>query len=458
MGKGMGKKLIIIIVVAFALRLININQSLWLDEAIGAIAARDFTYSEIITRFIIADNHSPGYYLLLKSWTNIFGFSEMALRSLSVVFGVLTVYLVYKTNKVAALLLATSQLHVYYSQEARMYAIAGFFATLAMLSFVEALKSNKNSHWLYFSFSVLGLMLTDYMPIFLLPVFPVYVFIKKRKAFTRLVISFTPILLLGVLWLPTIVTQIENYSAVPDSFLFGGATLKQAMLLVMKFVSGRISFEPKLVYYSLVGLASIPVFIALRQSLKNKKALLFWLWFALPLCLGFLASFIFPAFSYFRYIYVLPAFYIIISLGRKILLYPILAFSVVSLLIYYNDEAQQREQWRQAVEYVEMGESATSIALFEFPDPFASYSWYAQGRVDARGATNSILADSPETELKTRSLISNKYKIFYFEYLRDVSDPGRLVEKVIFEEGFLESAKTAEFVGVGAITIYEKTN
>lgn len=454
-------KILIILLLALVLRFISLNQSLWLDEAIGAIAARDYSYGEIVTKFILFDNHTPGYYLLLKFWASVLGSSEIALRSLSVVFGVLTVCLVYKIKKTAALLLATSQIHVYFSQEARMYAMAAFFATLAMVFFIKALKTDKNSYWLVFSASLLGMVASDYMPLFLLPAFALYVFFKKPKLMARLLLSHIPLLVFGVLWLPTLLAQFGNYSAVADGFLFGGATFKQAVLVWTKFVFGRISFEPKLVYYLLVAAASVPVVLALTHAAKTKKTLLFWLWLAIPLVTAFMASFFFPAFGYFRFIYVLPAFYILIALGINklnvggLLLVAVLMFNFVGLAIYYFDERQQREQWREAVLYVEKEKDEGAIALFEFSAPFAPYEWYAKGDVEAAGATDSILAKLG-TEERTRNLLKGKNKIYYFEYLRDVSDSGRLVEKVIHEDGFVEVAKTAEFTGVGAITVYEK--
>lgn len=450
------KKLAIVLLLALFLRLVNLNQSLWLDEAIGAIAARDYSYSEIITSFITFDNHPPLYYLLLKFWSSIFGYSEIALRGPSVIFGVLTVFILYRLNKFGSLLLATSQIHVYYSQEARMYAMAAFFATAALLYFTKALKTNKNLDWNIFSFALVAMMLTDYMPVFFLPVFPIYVYFKKRKVLNRLLAAFIPLAISGLLWSPILLEQLKNYSQIPDSFLFGGATLKQVGLLWMKFVFGRISFEPKALYYLLVALDSIPVIISLFNSIRRKN-LLFWLWFLIPVFMGFVSSLLFPAFSYFRFLFILPAFYVLIAQSqRKFLISMVLLFNFLGLFIYYKDVYQQREQWRQAVQYIESKNEG--LALFEFPEPFAPYLWYSQGTLEAKGATDSILATSPATEDKTRELARSKSKIYYFDYLKDVSDPAAIVQRVILENGFSETEKTAQFVGVGAITTYEEIN
>jgi len=119
--------LYIILIFTLVLRLITINQSLWLDEAIGALAVRNMSYSDLITGFLTVDNHPPLYYFLLKFWTGIFGYSEISLRMPSVLFGVGTVFFIYlignrifdskKSGLIAAVLLSSSQLHIYYSQE-----------------------------------------------------------------------------------------------------------------------------------------------------------------------------------------------------------------------------------------------------------------------------------------------------------------------------------------------------
>ena len=90
------RRIVLILLLAFLLRLINIDQSLWLDEAIGAIAVEKFSYGEIVNTFMLSDNHPPLYYLLLKFSTNIFGFSELGIRMLTVLSGVFSILFSYK--------------------------------------------------------------------------------------------------------------------------------------------------------------------------------------------------------------------------------------------------------------------------------------------------------------------------------------------------------------------------
>ena len=69
---------------AFIMRLIGLDQSLWLDEATTAVAVQTHSFWNIVTQFSPSDFHPPLYYLVMKIWTGIFGYSEVALRMSSV--------------------------------------------------------------------------------------------------------------------------------------------------------------------------------------------------------------------------------------------------------------------------------------------------------------------------------------------------------------------------------------
>ncbi len=111
-------------------------SSLWHDEGNSwAVAQRSFVQ---IARDAAADIHPPGYYWLLKLWASLFGFSAWGIRSLSALSGLLTVAVVYRIAQeitaradkhryqfalLASFLVALSPFQVFYSQEARMYAL-----------------------------------------------------------------------------------------------------------------------------------------------------------------------------------------------------------------------------------------------------------------------------------------------------------------------------------------------
>jgi uncharacterized membrane protein len=126
----------LILLVALGLRLFHLDgQSLWYDEGVSAFMTRR-TFAEIAAATSV-DIHPPLYYWLLSLWAVPFGQGEIALRSLSVVLGTVTVWATYRLGRMlagaavglaAAALLAVSPLAVQYSQEVRMYALASLLA------------------------------------------------------------------------------------------------------------------------------------------------------------------------------------------------------------------------------------------------------------------------------------------------------------------------------------------
>jgi mannosyltransferase len=89
------------------------------------------------------------YYLILRLWVHL-GDSQVILRSLSVLFGVATIPIVYllgfrlfdrRAGLIAATLITVHAFHIRWSQEARSYAMAVFLISLSTLLLVSALKA-----------------------------------------------------------------------------------------------------------------------------------------------------------------------------------------------------------------------------------------------------------------------------------------------------------------------------
>jgi|SRR3989344_5463567 len=474
----------LILILAFILRLVNINQSFWLDEAISALNTRDLTYTQIINQFLPFDNHPPFFYFSLKFWGEIFGFSDVVLRLLPVLVSVLTVYFVYLISKrffekrwqvfLPALLLAISPLHVYYSQELRMYTFITLFAVVTIHLFLRVLEKESFLNWVLFSVGIILLMGFDYVSVFLLPVFFIYSFIRKKswKFLVNLILSFAPLLIIFLFWYPFFIKQVKSGTSFARTLpewgkLVGGATFKNAALLWMKFILGRITFTNKLLYYGLIGVSSIPFIISFIKSFKPwKKFLVIWLWLVFPVISGFVFSFLIPAFSYFRFIYVLPAFYILTAAGifgfnkkfQNLLIGLVLLVNIIGLFIYYIDPSQQRENWKQGINFVEKNIKENEIVLFTFPEPFDPYKWYAKNKSLGFGAADAVNSDPEKTRLKTSSILENKNGVYYFEYLQDLSDPNEVVLNTIKNSGFTEIEIYNQFNGIGEIRYFVKND
>src|SRR5688500_7158988 len=62
---------------------LGLSQSVWFDEAYSIMVAKQPI--DQLLHLSAVDTHPPLYYLLLKAWAGVFGWSEFALRSLSVI-------------------------------------------------------------------------------------------------------------------------------------------------------------------------------------------------------------------------------------------------------------------------------------------------------------------------------------------------------------------------------------
>ncbi|MFL5894321.1 MAG: glycosyltransferase family 39 protein [Thermoleophilaceae bacterium] len=153
------------------------RQSYWHDEAVTAARVLRPTLGATIGEVPDSESSPPLYYVLAWVWSRVFGTGELGLRSLSAIFGVGTVVFVYLTARevasrraarIAALLTAVNPFLVWYSQEARAYALVTMLSAGSAWLLVRALR-DESPRWLVLWAVVSGLALaTHYFALFLI--------------------------------------------------------------------------------------------------------------------------------------------------------------------------------------------------------------------------------------------------------------------------------------------------
>lgn len=139
---------LLILLLAFALRIYRLgDKNVWWDEGLAVWAVRKGLPG--VTLWTAGDVHPPLYFWCLWAWRQLVGESEFALRYLTLMFGVLTVAALYPLGQRLAgrrvallgmLLLAIARFHVWWSQEMRMYMLAGLMSTLAWYFLLRAIR------------------------------------------------------------------------------------------------------------------------------------------------------------------------------------------------------------------------------------------------------------------------------------------------------------------------------
>ncbi len=146
----------LIFALSFGIRLFRLDfHSLWYDEATTASLLQDKSVGEAFDTILGTSGSEtlhPLYYLILSAWMQIAGSSEWALRFPSVIFGsaaaVIYALLLYqiggkKTFAFGALLVVSPFL-MWYSREARPYALIMFLTGLHLLFYLELFEKPKS--------------------------------------------------------------------------------------------------------------------------------------------------------------------------------------------------------------------------------------------------------------------------------------------------------------------------
>ena len=487
-----------ILLLALILRLINLNQSLWLDEAVQAITAqKSFFY---IFEELRGDFHPPLYHILMHFWIRFFGGSEISLRIPSVLFGIGTVFIVYLITKelfrekliqltisnqqlaiISALFMATAPFHIYYSQEARMYSASCFLVSASFYYFVRVLKDDRG--WLrdrkgigYFIFTLMALYTDYYAVLVVLAQIIAGIIILRKREIVKLLNCHLALLLFSPIF-PLLISQIKNGMMATQNLpkwskLVNLSFFKALPLTFIKFSIGRITiFNKNLYAYTVAMLFLVYGLIIFKGFLKDKKLtinkpasrnssgmqqLTIILWFLVPLTISWLGSLFIPNYQPFHLLLVLPAFYLLliygISASKTSMIYIIevafiLTVNLISFFVYYKNPYFWREDWRGLAKMVKQENVPIIISSQTSDWPLVYYG--------VKDQTIGILPGVGMINQYNQSLllvkVSDREKIFYTPYLADLYDPQKLVPKWLGELNFVKIRE----VGFNQVPVWE---
>lgn len=306
--------LIALAIVATTIRLVGITKAdIWHDEGYTMMLIQHEPL-DIIAR-TARDFHPPLYYLLSHWWCGLFGTSELAIRSLSLLCSVGVVILIYfiakrlrfseATARLAVLFAAFGPFLVRYSQEARMYGVAALLVTAATLALLIALDdarqtSNKRRRfqwWVIYGLLMASALYTHYYTAFIVVVHIGYTW-HRLGGFRQMVANkawwLGNMIAAGsfAFWLPILATQLQRVTGgfwippvdagtIPDTlmqfFVYGSNFLPSSIALLVLvtlacYIATTISKSPKAMRPPLlftVGWLVVPLLLAVVVSLKQ---------------------------------------------------------------------------------------------------------------------------------------------------------------------------------------------
>jgi hypothetical protein len=244
------------------------TSELWLDEALTVNIAR-LPLSDIPDA-LRQDGAPPLYYFLLHFWMQVFGNGDFAARSLSGVFGIVALPLVWLAARrvagrtvawTAVVLMATSPFGIRFGTEARMYTLVTLLTLAGYLALMKSLDAPTLPRLAALGATTGLLLLTHYWAIYLL-IATVGVLVLTARRDRRLVPAVRRAIaamaigsLLFVPWLPTFFSQLRH-TGTPWA---DPATFKAMVNAVSEFAGGGTDAGRGLALI-IFGLAALAVF------------------------------------------------------------------------------------------------------------------------------------------------------------------------------------------------------
>ena len=333
--------MLIIVILGFLLRIYKLGyHDFWFDEIYSIMSSHQLHGYVAV--------HPPLYYTLLHCWRMFFGVSEFSVRFPSLIFSVLSIYLIFKLgnnlfNNVkiglyAASFMALSPFQLWYAQEARNYSMVLFLGLLSTLIFYKALTEDKNSVWVAFVIvSAVGLY-TNYIHGFLLIAQLIYLLcIKKLKLGPKAILSF---FIIALAFMPYAHSFLNACCFVRKGFWIPKPNLKVFITTLENFIIG---YNAHPIAYFLVDFLLALLSLTVIYDFKRKelrKGLSFCLFCSfLPILLILIFSrIIFPIYLDRSLIIFSPFFYIIFGMGIEFLYNKLTkrVFTIALLLVFFS--------------------------------------------------------------------------------------------------------------------------
>ncbi len=447
--------LMILCVAALGVRLYGLgSESIWLDEATSIVTAKR-TLPDLIA-WTAVDIHPPLYYMMLHVWLAL-GDGEVQVRLLSVVFGTCSVGVLYLLCRrlfnrwlafSAALLLVASPLHVWYSQETRMYAMLTLLALLMAYFMARALLDGKRWAWIAYLVCAIAALYTHYYAFFVLlflNVVALYLLWRgliDGNVFWRWVglqalagVAFLP-------WLPTMLNQIRagGGSWVGRS---GAPGLRALGTAATSFTVGPDSqwYTPLLrrVAYAAFGLLCIVGALSPLRRRQSSTGMAFALiYLVVPILTAWLISQVKPLYSVRYLLPFLPAYYILIAQGLDMLrpagsgvknvrtVLSALALGglllVSSIGVVGSATHQQHADWRGIAAHVVDQSQPGDVVVFAPGWNVKPFDYYAHGRI-AEISDTPIPINSADMRSLVAGAARGRTRLWYIQTMGHYSDP-----------------------------------
>jgi 4-amino-4-deoxy-L-arabinose transferase-like glycosyltransferase len=276
-----------LIALGFAARFASLGvQSYHHDEVITVARVIPGSFVHMLEEVKGSESNPPLYYVLAWAWAKLFGTGEVAMRSLSALFGLGAVPLAYligaelsnrRAGLIAAGIVAVNPMLIWYSQEARSYAMLVFFGAASLLFFVRALRTRRGQDLALWALASALALSSHYFAVFAVVIEAVWLLVALRDRWRAVTPAVAGVAAVGLALVPLILAQVNpthigwiDHSPLSSRFFQTGVSF-----LIGE--TGHVIAEPPRLHYALVPailVIAALVLVILRGTKVERRGVL----------------------------------------------------------------------------------------------------------------------------------------------------------------------------------------
>lgn len=340
------------------------EQSLWLDEGITYYNSSGDNLGEVWDKTARLDQSPPGYYFLMHGVLEVFGENEFVFRFISVIFGVLSILVLYlllaaifnqEVGLIGAALLAFNSFHIGFSMEARMYVLLSLEALCAFYFLYRAMMDPKRGYlwWSGLILTLIAGLYTHNFFFFVIAALGMSLLILLFGARKKLIKFFLGVLTLLIAfvaylpWIPSLLYQLST-----ERYWMGENSLWDLKNYSLDFVNGNFYLLAAMGILAAVGI----VWSLMRKKQLGISAILvfFAVGFGVPLLYSILIE---PILKIRYVVYLVPFFLALAAVG----IYSLRRFGAILAILVIGGYVFVQAPWQISRYPEEFGENYRGV-------------------------------------------------------------------------------------------------
>ena len=432
-----------VMLLAAYLRIHDLNaQGMWGDEGWSIWLARGDTVRDL-TMTMVADHHGPVYSILLRGWDLLAGNSVLALRTITVLFSLASIAMLYRLGSTlftpaagvgAALALTLMDKHVVLTQEVRDYPMV-FFNMMVIAYFYARWRRTpgRGSAFGFVAATICGLYLHYYCFMVNLAILVHALLTLRGRAAWRHFIALNALITLAFApWLPIVIHQFVNTPVDSEVLNIHGMPFNRHTLeyLAQESLGTPIALYAMLMLVGWLGPLRTRLPGPLTQQPRQQRtnsALLPVLWFGVPIIITWTLHSRYPLLTDRNISVIMPAIALLVGLGFTA--FERFGGAVIVALVVVNglfttSSFYDKPPWREMAADIAARHPASEPVLLDVEGAHAAMWYHTLLALDADmdAVVNLLPAEENTPAVVSLYDYRKRYRELFLPYFKSVLD------------------------------------